>query len=46
MAAPPTDDGVYTVVVPEGADARAISLALRADARVEFASTPPANEAR
>lgn len=46
MAAPPTPDGVYTLAVPEGADARAIATALRADARVEFASTPPANESR
>jgi hypothetical protein len=46
MAAPPTADGVYTVVVPEGADARAISLALRTDARVAFASTPPAKESQ
>jgi hypothetical protein len=46
MAAPPTPDGVYTLAVPEGADARAISNALRTDPRVVFASTPPENESR
>ena len=46
MTAPPTPDGVYTLAVPEGADARAVSNALRTDPRVEFASTPPANESR
>lgn len=46
LTAPPTPDGVYTVAVPAGADARAISDALRTDARVEFASTPPASEPR
>jgi hypothetical protein len=46
IAAPPTPDGVYTVTVPEGADARAISNALRTDARVAFTSTPPVNEPR
>ena len=46
MAAPPTPAGVYTLVVPEGADARAISNALRTDPRVAFTSTPPANESR
>lgn len=43
MAAPPSPEGVYTIAVPAGADARAISDALRADARVEFISTPPEN---
>jgi hypothetical protein len=46
MTPPPTPDGVYTLVVPEGADARAISNALRTDPRVAFTSTPPANESR
>ena len=46
IATPPTPDGVYTLVVPEQADARAIADALRADARVAFVSTPPADGPR
>jgi hypothetical protein len=46
VTAPPTPEGVYTLVVPAGADARAISNALRADPRVAFATMPPANETR
>ncbi len=41
--APPTAEGVYTLVLPAAADARAIADALRADPRVTFASTPPAS---
>ena len=45
-AAPPTPEGVYTLVLPAGTDARAVAEALRADPRIAFASTPPAGEAR
>jgi hypothetical protein len=46
IRAPPTPEGVYTLVLPENADARAIADALRADPRVAFASMPPASVAR
>lgn len=46
IGTPPTPEGVHTLALPAGADARAIADALRADPRVAFVSTPPADGAR
>jgi hypothetical protein len=40
LAAPPTADGIYTLALPEGADARAMAERLRADPRIAFVATP------
>lgn len=46
IGTPQSPAGVYTLAIPEGADARAIADALRADPRVAFVSTPPADGPR
>jgi len=42
LSAPPTADGIYTLALPEGADARAMAERLRADPRIAFVATPAA----
>jgi hypothetical protein len=44
IAAPPTADGVYALVLPPDADAQALVGRLRADARILLVTTPPADE--
>lgn len=44
VVAPPTPDGIYTIAVPEGTDARAIADRLRKDPRVALVATPAASE--
>lgn len=39
--AAPTPDGLYTLAVPEDADARALAERLRSDPRIAFVNTPP-----
>lgn len=39
--AAPTPDGLYTLAVPEDADARALAERLRSDPRIAFVTTPP-----
>jgi hypothetical protein len=42
--APPSADGIYTLVLPDNADARAIASRLRADPRIAFVTTPPGTD--
>jgi hypothetical protein len=44
MAAPPSPDGIYTLVLPPSADAREIAGRLRADSRIAFVTTPPTGD--
>jgi hypothetical protein len=43
IVAPPTPDGIYTLALPENANAREIADRLRADPRIAFVTTPPAS---
>ena len=45
LSAPPTADGIYTLALPDGADARAMAERLRADPRIAFVATPAASGA-
>ena len=44
LIAPPTPDGIYTLALPENANAGRIADRLRADPRIAIVSTPPAGE--
>jgi hypothetical protein len=44
--APPTAEGLYTLELPPGADAREIAERLRPDPRIAFVTLPPAAEPR
>lgn len=46
QAAPPTPEGLYTLVPAANADASAIAARLRADPRVAFVTTPPVRETK
>lgn len=46
QAAPPSPEGLYTLVPAANADASAVAARLRADPRVAFVTTPPARETK